>query len=109
MKTQSAALLVALLAVIICIIVYCIRVPDSGLADKLAADGWVLFTTPGCSFCVKQLRVLGLARYPSQTECGGASAPAGCKKIAAFPFWVNTKTSETRTGLQSAAQLREML
>jgi hypothetical protein len=85
------------------------------LAEALAADGWVLYTRPGCAYCSKQLAVLGVARYSKQMVCGpGASAlapmgPVLCKDVPVFPYWVNERTLEARAGLQHRRQLWGML
>lgn len=80
---------------------------------KLAELGWVLYTRPGCPWCEKQLEVLG-GTFPATLICGPGTDAAkrfpgaiSCDdpKIVGFPFWYNTKTKESLTGMQSAATI----
>jgi len=79
---------------------------------KLAEMGWVLYTRPGCPWCEKQLDLLGGA-FPATIVCPGTDAAKrfpgalSCDdpKVVGFPFWYNTKTKESRTGMQNVAAL----
>jgi hypothetical protein len=118
---SNNALMALLIVLVVIAILYLTMRTSAGvyLGDALASCGWVLYTTPGCIYCDKQLAIFGRGSYPAQGVC--MADPSGrmpdtpgpgmysCSKIPAFPFWVNTKTAATRTGLQDLSQLDQML
>jgi len=88
-------------------------ISDDLTSLKLAEQGWVFYTRPGCPWCTKQLAACGGA-YPAVVECNGSPDAAkkfpgalSCDdpKIVGFPFWYNTKTKDTRVGMQNEAAL----
>lgn len=86
--------------------------PSASLAGRLYDGGWVLYTSPTCSYCASQLSALG-GQYRGTVVCGGARLGGGiplpgCDQVPAFPYWVNTNTRETRTGVQSQGELAAM-
>ena len=72
------------------------------LAGRLAEQGWVLYTRPGCPFCENQMQVLG-GSYPRSAVCSGESV---CS--AGVPTWSNAASGERRVGFQDAAALEKM-
>lgn len=78
------------------------RLLRSGLKRK----GWKLYSKAGCPACDAQLDLLG-GEYDPAVEC--ADGAADCASIAVYPTWVNTKTGESRGGVQSYNELRKML
>jgi len=119
----SPNVLTALLIVLVVVAILYLAMQywgGSSLGNALASCGWILYTRPGCGYCDKQMDALGENTYSKQVVCvGGASSAAGtmsdsqgpylCKKVPAFPFWVNEYTSATRTGLQDKKQLHQMI
>jgi hypothetical protein len=115
------AVVAALVLVLIVLLVA--RQTSQGLANSLAARGWVLYTRPGCPYCTKQLDELGLTgkkTYPRTVVCGSAPALTGagdgakraqptCEAVSGVPFWFNVRTAASRTGLQNRKALEHML
>jgi hypothetical protein len=90
--------------------------PPASLAGRLYDGGWVLYTSPACSYCASQLSALG-GQYRGMVVCGGAGGGRGlgggvplpgCDQVPAYPYWVNVNTRETRTGVQSQSELAAM-
>jgi len=91
------------------------------VAASLAQQGWILYTRPGCPWCDRQMAALG-GIYPAHIECTGDAAAVAAEvakypgaiacddpKIVGFPFWLNTKTKDTRAGMQQLADLEKMI
>ena len=107
-RCLRAILVVLLILVIFCMVYF--GCSGRALSAKLCKSGWILFVRPGCSFCDKQLRALGGNPFPRQITCGAsAGASKACSKIPAFPFWINSRTGDTRVGFQNQIRLLEML
>ncbi len=106
---------------------------QQSLVTQLADKGWMLYTKPGCSYCTAQYAELGIydGTYPKQVVCGDAPepvvlgpggtrtipvnptlkqtlGPVPCRAVPGFPFWVNAKTGDQRTGLQRQSALKAM-
>ena len=88
---------------------------------RLAQLGWILYTRPGCPWCDRQMAELG-GIYPAHIECTGDTAAVAAEvakypgaiacddpKVVGFPFWLNTKTQDTRAGMQKQADLEQMI
>ena len=104
-KKSSAWLLWAVLIVLIIVVAVAVD-RRRNLARRLANRGWVLYTKPGCGYCTRQLAELG-GPYPRQIDCSGTNPL--CAHISSFPTWVNSRTRDTRVGLQSREELLAML
>jgi hypothetical protein len=113
--SQTSLLVVAIIVLVIIIVVFYIYSPCT-LARNLASSGWVVYYRKDCGFCTKQKEYLkGFKNY---VECGlggqqvggRANPPLACNspEIVGFPFWYNTKTGKSRTGLQDAEALELM-
>ena len=105
------------------------KIPPRDMGKDLADRGWVVYTTPGCTYCEKQMK--HLEHYRKEVVCGGHSGsqydslygggqydssyggqydgPVDCSRVTAFPFWVNERTQETRTGFQDTKALTVMV
>jgi hypothetical protein len=96
------------------------KIPPRDMGKDLAERGWVVYTTPGCTYCEKQMK--HLEHYRKEVVCGGHrggqydssyggqyDGPVDCSRVSAFPFWVNERTQETRTGFQDAKALTVMV
>lgn len=70
--------------------------------DILMKCGWVLYTAPGCTYCIKQKDILNMY-FPSFDRI--YEDPTRTELI---PLWVNTKTNEQRKGLQPLEELLKM-
>ena len=88
------------------------------LVKHLANCGWVVYYLQGCGYCTKQKNILG-GGYKKYIECDRngdqlsgytTKPPIACnsRQIDGFPFWYNTKTRETRRGLQDIDTLKDM-
>lgn len=115
-KDTNRAVIIAVAIILILIMVYWAMMPQD-MGDKLAARGWILYIRDGCSFCERQLTVLG-GSYPKIVECtaagklvrsGCGNPPFACHRVSAFPHWWCSETKETRTGLQTLSQLQSMM
>lgn len=89
------------------------------ISSALAAQGWVLYTRPGCVYCHKQLKILNDPEYPRHVRCLSATAcdptkyldtraPMRCNEVNAYPYWINAWTRAIRIGLQSTENLKNM-
>ena len=119
-RSSRSNLVTALMIVLLVIAILYLVMRCRGLGSALASRGWVLYTSPGCMFCEKQMAALRADKYPKHVVCVGgvahgsgtmhdAQGPLTCKGISAFPFWANEETGATRTGLQNRKQLRKMV
>ena len=83
------------------------RPREPSLGDRLKGAGWVLYHTPGCGFCVRQLELLGGkdARVP-MVNC--EERRDQCAGVGSFPTWRNSKSGAQRVGYQDKRQLMEM-
>lgn len=105
-------------AVLLLIVIMYYVVDDSCLAKRLARSGWTVYYRKGCHYCKKQKSVLdGKFRQTVKCDVDGSllrsytATPAlSCKDpiITGFPFWYNTRTKDTRVGLQSKEKLELM-
>lgn len=117
----TATVLAVLIALVVVAIIYVVffRRRERGLVHELVASGWVLYTRPGCPYCVRQMDALGVKKYPREVVCIGSTSsasgtmsdsqgPLKCSNVNVFPYWHNTFSNATRTGLQSRADLERM-
>ena len=106
-----SAIFAASLVVLLCIlVVWLSRGGGWSLADRIAANGWELYTYPGCGACTAQLKYLnnGMLYRPSYVCGTGALGAREARCAGAYPAWHNVKTGATRTGVQRAPALEEM-
>jgi len=118
-QSLRRAVLIAVAVVLVVVLAVCVYQRHfAGLADRLGASGWLLFTMPGCHFCSEQTAVLGIA-YPGTVVCSSDRAvqvdAVGdnreeplCADMDGFPTWYNARTKEKRSGLQSRTDLEKM-
>lgn len=107
----------ALLILLIILILAYWLIPKS-LSKRLKNKGWWLYTREGCSHCVREKRLLDYDFDDRIVECDGSGnqisgsmyAPISCSsdQIMGFPFWINTRTGDTRVGYQNLAELEFM-
>ena len=87
-------------------------------AKRLASCGWIVYYLKGCGYCTKQKEALG-GGYKNYIECDRqgnqlsgytTTPPIACNspQIDGYPFWYNTKTEDTRQGLQGVDALKKM-
>lgn len=119
LAARSGLLLAAAVIVLLVLVLVYVRGPARdparALARALAQKAWTVYLTVGCSFCQKQMAVLGGA-FGNFVLCANGAAidgytatpPVACGSIQAFPFWYNTATKEARTGFQDLAALAQM-
>lgn len=109
------ALLIAVAVVAILVAIHCL-LPPRGLGRRLAEKGWVLYVLEGCSFCTKQLGVLG-GDYPRLVECGrggvlksprGGAPPLACGEVGSYPTFFNEVSKERKAGFQPRESLEKM-
>lgn len=127
---KAFLLAMAVVAIVVVIAVVHLRRKARRFGRALAADltgarlaqlGWVLYTRPGCPWCDRQMAALG-GLYPAHIECTGDAAAVAAEiakypgaiacddpKVVGFPFWFNTKTQDTRAGMQKPADLENMI
>lgn len=109
-RKRTSAFVTALLVVLLVVLIAWLfqRHRRAKLASRLARDGWVLYTRPGCGYCTKQAAVLGVKKYAREISCQLGSKGL-CDKIKGFPHWYNMRTHASRTGLQTRRELEDML
>lgn len=101
-----------IILIIILVLAYYFKL-NSALRAKVKSisdAGWVVYYSDGCGFCGKQKELLpGVASVkcniggrPTDINLNGADPPLACDNpiITGFPFWYNTKTKETKVGVQ---------
>lgn len=68
----------------------------------IRSNGWVLYYTPSCPFCVKQLDEFGWkSNLLNKINC----EEKNCPDIEAYPTWVNKKTGEKIEGVATSDKL----
>ena len=116
-RKMLKSLAMAIAIVLIIMILYYLLVPGT-LSKKLAKCGWIVYYRQGCGFCTKQKQVLR-GDFENYIECdmsgnqiGGYTTkppiPCNSSVITGFPFWYNTRTKDTKVGLQTLESLKEM-
>ncbi len=111
-----AAAIIAVLVLLLLIVAIMFWRRATGLGNRLARAGWILYAKEGCGFCDEQLAAFGgrlpellVYCYSDGTTMSTFDAPpVACKQLRAFPTWYNRKTSETRVGLQKPGDLAQM-
>lgn len=78
---------------------------------QLTADGWVMYHSPDCPFCVEHLTALGWTKTIFINKVNCKSSPGLCsnEKINALPTWKNMKTGAVHEGLVEPALLYDTL
>jgi hypothetical protein len=124
LKAVAFAVVVMLVIMVICQLAY----PSSDESEdgsfkssharRLASCGWIVYYLKGCGYCTKQKEALG-GGYKNYIECDRqgnqlsgytTTPPIACNssQIEGYPFWYNTKTEDTRQGLQGVDALKKM-
>lgn len=66
-------------------------------------NGWVLYYTPSCPFCVKQLEEFGWKSVLlKKVNCEEKK----CPDIESYPTWINTKSGKK---IEGVAKLNKLL
>ena len=82
------------------------------IANKITANGWVLYSTTTCPHCVEQKEVLGTAIDQITVINCDASEEAYnqcmANNITGVPTWINSVTGEMRVGVHGIDELIEM-
>ncbi len=92
--------------------------PARVLTRRLIRAGWVLYTRPGCPYCVRQENVLR-GKFWKRISCRGGKAESGytshpplkCNdpSITGFPYWYNhLSPAKSSAGLKNWQQLQKM-
>lgn len=103
-----------LLIVLVVVLILCcyLRPRAPPLGARLARAGWVLYFTPTCGWCKKQLALFEGRRGRGlvAVKCVGKRKAAGgvCAGITGFPLWKNERTGVERSGFQNLESLRRM-
>jgi hypothetical protein len=106
---RTTTLVIAVLTFLLIMVIVCLWRTGGTVRGQLENAGWVLYTKPGCPYCVRQMETLG-GSYRNKVTCGAASSdPAGCAAAPGYPHWVNSITGKTVSGYQSQAGLKAML
>lgn len=106
---KTIAIIVAVIIVTILLMMLLLSwyvIDEIDIHEKLMKSGWLLYTTPGCMYCEKQLEVLGDS-YSGEIKCPGGDAR--CGSIQAFPTWYNKTTGAINPGYKTFNQLKSML
>ena len=121
MRKLVFAFALAMAIVLVILIVFCLASPQGreqkALMRELAHRGWTVYLKKGCGWCHKQMKLLD--GFDHTVLCSNDSPPVvldsymqapplECGKIAAFPYWYNTRTQEDRTGYQDEHALKKM-
>jgi hypothetical protein len=123
LKAVAFAVVIVLVVMVICRLAYSSEDDSSDSlkrshAKRLAGCGWIVYYLQGCGYCTKQKEALG-GDYKNYIECNRqgdqlsgytTTPPIACNspQINGYPFWYNTKTKETREGLQGVDALKKM-
>jgi hypothetical protein len=83
---------------------------ESADVRRLNADGWVLYHSPTCSYCVKQFESLGWQQYLiSSVDCTVETGKASTAGVSSYPTWVNARTGSKHAGYVPRESLAEVL
>lgn len=127
LKSVAFAVIIVLVIMVMCRLAYSSddessddskRSLKGSHAKRLAGCGWIVYYLQGCGYCTKQKEVLG-GKYKNYIECNRqgdqlsgytTTPPIACNspQISGYPFWYNTKTKDTRGGLQGVDALKKM-
>lgn len=128
LKSVAFAVVIVLVIMVMCRLAYSSEDESSddskgsslkgSQAKRLASCGWIVYYLQGCGYCTKQKEVLG-GDYKNYIECNRqgdqlsgytTTPPIACNspQINGYPFWYNTKTKDTRGGLQGVDALKKM-
>jgi hypothetical protein len=87
-------------------------VGSRSLTDKLATNGWYVFTASYCGYCHRQKEIIG-NDYPNLYECdtktGNLPANYSCVKVRAYPTWYNVVTGTKVEGYLDEGQLKQLV
>jgi glutaredoxin len=105
----------ALIIILIILILAYWLIPKS-LSKRLKNKGWWLYTMQGCHHCTREKKLLDYDFDDRIVECdgsgnkvkGSSAAPIACSNAKGFPFWINTKSGDTKVGYQNLAELELM-
>ena len=76
-----------IIIILIILAIYFLSIDIRNIAD----DGWVLYYSPDCSYCVKQKKHIGWKMvFLPTVNCKENS----CPEIKKYPTWYNTKTNQ---------------
>lgn len=65
-------------------------------------NGWKLYYTPSCPFCVKQLEIFGWKSFLlNKVNCEKEQ----CAEIESYPTWINTKNGKKIEGVANLNKL----
>lgn len=119
-KKGSSSLFYATTILLILLVVWLLYYmsPARVLTRRLVRAGWILYTKPGCPYCVRQESVLR-GKFWKRVDCKGGNVVSGytmrpplkCNdaKITGFPYWYNhLDPQKSKAGLQSWSQLQKM-
>lgn len=78
---------------------------------QLTEDGWVLYHSPDCPFCVEHLNALGWTKtiFINKVDCKNRPGLCSNEKINALPTWKNMRTGAVHEGLVEPELLYETL
>ena len=66
---------------------------------SISADGWTLYHSPTCGYCVKQLKEIGWQTYfLNAVDCSTNTQECSKHGVRAYPTWINSVTKQIKTG-----------
>ena len=93
--------MITCICVLTCLLILIAFLPvDTSNIRKLANDGWVLYHSPYCGYCIKQLSDIGyfkLKLLPT-VNCSDNSNICREKGITSYPTWLNERTKQIHVG-----------
>lgn len=96
--------------VLVLILLYLAEYYAASSVRNLTSSGWVLFYSPGCSFCDKQLKSMGgQSKWLKKVNCKKSTNLCEDNNINAYPTWLNTKTGKRYEGYIEKDDLVETL
>ena len=77
---------------------------------SLTNDGWVLYHSPSCGYCVKQLKEISWKRiWLNEVECTSNRQQCSEMGINVYPTWINVKSGARYEGSINGSEIYTVL
>lgn len=121
-KKSDSGLMIATCVLLLLLIIWLLYYlsPARVLTRRLVRAGWILYTKPGCPFCVRQEAVLR-GKFWKKVTCPGKGKELNLyamtdnaiscddPSITGFPYWYNhLRPGRSSAGLKSWSELQRM-